>query len=141
MHCRVYVWVHNVCAPIYYCTFYRRRRRRHNHRRRRRAAAAQGSTVNDLAESIRYCAPLVLQLISEAVRLSLPVSVANSERSFSCLRRLKTWLRSCMLQKRLTHTALFHIHKYLMDKISLKQVMSEFISKTPERCVVFGRLD
>ncbi|CAL8325127.1 unnamed protein product [Arctogadus glacialis] len=41
--------------------------------------------------------------------LSLPISVASSERSFSALRRLKTWLRNTVVQRRLTHLALLHI--------------------------------
>ena len=47
--------------------------------------------------------------------LSLPVSAASSERSFSALKRLKTWLRSTMTQKRLTHTSLMHVHQEILD--------------------------
>ena len=43
--------------------------------------------------------------------LTLPVSTATSERSFSCLRHLKTWLRSTMTESRLSGLALLHIHK------------------------------
>ncbi|XP_022163133.1 uncharacterized protein LOC111028709 [Myzus persicae] len=41
---------------------------------------------------------------------TLPVSVASAERSFSTLRRLKTWLRSQIGQDRLTGLALLHVH-------------------------------
>uniref|UniRef100_A0A1X7TKY9 HAT C-terminal dimerisation domain-containing protein n=1 Tax=Amphimedon queenslandica TaxID=400682 RepID=A0A1X7TKY9_AMPQE len=40
------------------------------------------------------------------VFLTLPVSTATAEKSFSCLRRLKTWLRSTMTKSRLTDPAL-----------------------------------
>lgn len=42
---------------------------------------------------------------------SLPVSVATAERSFSTLRRLKTWLRTRMVEDRLNGLALLHIHR------------------------------
>jgi len=44
------------------------------------------------------------------ILLSLPVSNAGVERTFSTLRRLKTWLRSRMADDRLTGLALLHIH-------------------------------
>lgn len=44
------------------------------------------------------------------VLAALSVSVASAERSFSTLRRLKTWLRTSMNEERLTGLALLHIH-------------------------------
>lgn len=44
------------------------------------------------------------------VLATLTFSVASAERSFSCLRRLKTWLRSEMGEERLTGLALLNIH-------------------------------
>ena len=51
--------------------------------------------------------------------LSLPVSVASSERSFSALRRLKTWLRNTVTQRRLTHLALLHLHQDILDTVDI----------------------
>ena len=45
------------------------------------------------------------------ILLTLPVSTAGVERTFSTLRRLKTWLRSRMAEERLTGLALLHIHR------------------------------
>lgn len=45
------------------------------------------------------------------VLLTMPVSSASAERSFSSLKRLKTYLRSTMGADRLTSLALMHIHK------------------------------
>ena len=70
--------------------------------------------------------------------LSLPVSAASSERSFSALKRLKTWLRSTMTQKRLTHTSLMHVHQEILDSLDVARLMSTFVSKTAERRAVFG---
>ena len=45
-----------------------------------------------------------------------------------------------MTQKRLTHAALLHIHRELLDNIDMKSVMADIISKTPERRSVIGIL-
>lgn len=45
------------------------------------------------------------------ILLSLPVSVSSSERSFSALRRLKTWLRNRISEQRMLGLALLHVHK------------------------------
>ena len=42
--------------------------------------------------------------------ISLPTSVGSAERTFSCLRRIKAWLRSTMSQARLNHLAVMSIH-------------------------------
>jgi len=42
---------------------------------------------------------------------TLPVSTATSERSFSTMRRLKTYLRSSIRNERMTGLALLSIHK------------------------------
>ncbi len=70
--------------------------------------------------------------------LAVPVSVAGSERTFSALRRLKTWLRSNISQSRLTHLALMHVHKKRLDDVNIEDLMNEFILKTPQRIAVFG---
>ncbi|ESN98243.1 hypothetical protein HELRODRAFT_84726 [Helobdella robusta] len=45
-----------------------------------------------------------------SILCTMPVSVATAERSFSTLRRLKTWMRSKMKEERLTGLALMNIH-------------------------------
>jgi hypothetical protein len=42
---------------------------------------------------------------------TMPASTATTERSFSVLRRLKTYLRTTMLQDRLTSLAVLHVHR------------------------------
>lgn len=44
--------------------------------------------------------------------LTLPVTTCSCERSFSALRRLKTWLRSSMTAERLTGLAMMHVHRH-----------------------------
>ena len=45
--------------------------------------------------------------------VTLPISNASAERSFSSLKRLKTWLRSTMNEDRLNGLALLNIHREL----------------------------
>jgi hypothetical protein len=52
------------------------------------------------------------------VLASLPVSIASAERSFSSLRRLKTWLRSTMTEERLVGLALLNIHRDIPVDVS-----------------------
>lgn len=52
------------------------------------------NTAHDLAVALQKLNPVTSMLFSEAKKLclvlSMPISVAESKRSFSCLRRLKT---------------------------------------------------
>jgi hAT family C-terminal dimerisation region len=54
-------------------------------------------------------------MFSEVVKLLelfllLPVTSATAERSFSGLRRLKTFMRICMSQELLNSLAILHVH-------------------------------
>ena len=65
--------------------------------------------------------------------LTIPVTSATSERTFSALRRLLTYLRSTMTEKRLNHCLLLHVHKFYTDAIDLTLVAKEFIHRQDER--------
>jgi hypothetical protein len=66
----------------------------------------------------------------------IPASSATAERSFSALKRVKTWLRSTMSQTRLNSVLLLHVHRELSP--NMKSVMSEFIGlNDTRRSVVF----
>ena len=66
-------------------------------------------------------------------------STAENERSYSTMRRLKTWLRSSMSDARLTWLAVCAIHKDELDSLELEKVANEFINIKPGREKVFGR--
>ena len=103
------------------------------------------STIKYIIATVSIMVPEVKSIFSEiiaVIRLFLifPVSSCESERSFSCLRRLKTWLKSTMTdQERLNAATLYHIHKDVLDQIDLLQIGREFSSKTPVRRNCFGR--
>ncbi|KAL2091249.1 hypothetical protein ACEWY4_013512 [Coilia grayii] len=96
------------------------------------------ATVRYVAERLCHLHPQTRTLFTEVEKLiqlclCLPISVASSERSFSTLRRQKTWLRSTMTQKRLTHLSLMNVHKDIMYAMDMNVLMRDFISMTPER--------
>ena len=57
---------------------------------------------------------------------TLPVTTASAERSFSTLRRLKTYLRSTMSSERLTSIALLNIHPDIPCPV--EEVINRFAS-------------
>ena len=59
----------------------------------------------------------------------LPVTSCEAERSFSTLRRVKTYLRSTMAQERLSGLALLNIHSHSSYIPSSKEIRTEFLRK------------
>ena len=99
--------------------------------------------LSDILNFFRVCTPGQLELMSQVsklVRLMLvmPATNAESERSFSAVRRIKTYLRSTMSQQRLNHLMLLHIHKSLTDDLNLVDVANDFIAGHDHRKHVFG---
>ena len=70
--------------------------------------------------------------------LVLPATNATSKRSFSALRRVKTYLRTTMTQQRLNNLMVLHIHKDLVDSLELERVAKDFVSGREGRQRVFG---
>ena len=65
--------------------------------------------------------------------LVLPATNATSERSFSALRRIKSYLRSTMTQARLNHLMILHYHQEMTDELDLKSIANEYILKNETR--------
>ncbi|CAF0959948.1 unnamed protein product [Brachionus calyciflorus] len=63
------------------------------------------------------------------IYLSLPISNAHSERSFSTLRRLKTYLRSNISEQRLNDMAILNIESEEALKIDENKILEIFASK------------
>lgn len=80
--------------------------------------------------------------VEALIRLLLvnPASSATAERSFSSLRRLKTYLRSTCGQQRLNNIAICHVHKNVLDEVDVDELMKEFILYRDRREVVFGNI-
>ena len=70
--------------------------------------------------------------------LTIPITSCTSERSFSALRRLFTYLRSTMTEKWLNNCFLLHVQKELTDSINVTDVTVEFTNANDERTRYFG---
>ena len=86
---------------------------------------------------------LLLSEVCKIMKLILimPATNSTSERSFSALRRLKTYLRNSMTQQRLNNLMVLHVHKDLTDSLDLKAVDIEFIGNSEHRLKMFGSFD
>lgn len=70
------------------------------------------------------------------IMLVISVSSCTSERSFSALRRLKTYIRSTMSQPRLNDISLLHVHHD--EELNLDIVANEFINNSKVRKNTFA---
>jgi hypothetical protein len=77
------------------------------------------------------CCPNVS--IAYRILLTVPVTVASAERSFSKLKLLKNYLRSTMLQQRLNGLAMCSIEKDILNNINLDSVINDFASRNARR--------
>lgn len=79
------------------------------------------------------CDPIIFPRVNLFLRIisTLAVSNASPERTFSALKRLKTWLRSTMSQERLTGLALLHILRE--RNIDPKKIIDRFADKKKRR--------
>lgn len=69
---------------------------------------------------------------------TIPVTSCSSERSFSDLRRLKSYLRSTMSQKRLNNVAILHCHTDRLYGLHLSSIADEFIQRNTVRRNTFA---
>ncbi|XP_063416002.1 zinc finger MYM-type protein 1-like [Mytilus trossulus] len=65
------------------------------------------------------------------ILLTMPVSSATSERSFSAMRRVKSYLRSTMGDERLSNLSLLHIHRHL--NVDIDASITDFIGRKNRR--------
>ena len=101
-------------------------------------------TVCDIRDYILSLSPYERDLMSEVVTvlkliMVLPSTNAVSERSFSALKRFKTYLGSTMKQDRFNHLLLLHVHKDRTDSLLLTHLAEQFVSSSKHRLSVFGR--
>lgn len=68
-------------------------------------------------------------MIAYRLFLTMPVTVASGERSFSKLKLTKTYLRSTMSQERLTNSAILSIENEITKNIDFEDVIEDFASK------------
>ena len=67
------------------------------------------------------------------ILLTIPITVASAERSFSKLKLIKSYLRSTMSQERLNGLAMLSIEKAMVDDLDYTSLISDFASKNARR--------
>ena len=112
------------------------------------ASAPQGSLIKRVTRVATLCdllngnesAKKSCSSVHELIKLylSVPLSSATAERTFSVMRRCKTWLRAQTEGNHLNNIMFATIHKQLMDDIDVPKVASEFVGKTEQRRNYFG---
>ena len=78
-------------------------------------------TLQDLVSSAKDY-PSVLGAIQ--IILALPATTVEADRTFSCMKRVKTWLRSTMSSDRLSNLCLLHRHRERMTKGKIDRVVT-----------------
>ncbi|KAL7585947.1 uncharacterized protein LOC111882578 [Lactuca sativa] len=71
--------------------------------------------------------------IAYRILLTIPVTVASAERSFSKLKLLKSYLRSTMSQERLSGLAMISIENEILESIDYEELLNQFAIKNAMR--------
>ena len=74
--------------------------------------------------------------IAYRILLTVPVTIASAERSFSKLKLLRNCLRTTMLQERLNGLAMCSIEKDILDNIDLDTIINDFASRNARRSFI-----
>jgi len=83
------------------------------------------------------CFPNVL--VAYRILLTIPVTVASAERSFSKLKLVKTYMHSTMKQERLNGLATIALENDVLEKIKYEDIIEDFISKNTRRMMLFNK--
>ena len=105
----------------------------------------RGSRVSNMRDMMELLLgdPTLLDLlpeVSQLVRLMLtvPATSCASERSFSLLRRLKSYLRTTISQTRLNYAAVCATYGEELSELNLSGLVAEFSRRSPQRVRLFG---
>ena len=99
----------------------------------------EGEEINSPFQLLQYiCKNGMCEFFSNLtvalrILLTLPVTVASGERSFSKLKLIKNYLRTSMTQNRLTNLAILSIEKEIAANIDLTLIVREFAEAKARR--------
>ncbi|XP_060858111.1 52 kDa repressor of the inhibitor of the protein kinase-like isoform X2 [Metopolophium dirhodum] len=81
-------------------------------------------------DAIKFCRRELFPNVFDLLQIfcTLPVSTATPERMFSCLKRLKTYLRNSMVESRLNGLATMAVHRGVIN-ITSNEVLDELAKK------------
>ncbi|XP_050059853.1 uncharacterized protein LOC126551123 [Aphis gossypii] len=84
--------------------------------------------INNISKVIeKHVYPNLYKLLQVAI--SIPISSATCERSFSSMRRIKNWLRTSMLQDRFTNLAVLNIERDVVDLLNNEDILEVYCTK------------
>lgn len=89
------------------------------------SAQKPSSLCKTLNMTTKALYPCIWNILTELI--TMPVATATAERSFSVLRRIKTYLRTSMHQERLSVLGLTHFHREI--PINVERVIDTFASR------------
>ena len=98
--------------------------------------------INDASDvissliALKDAFPELLKLVR--ISMTIAVNTAHCERSFSTLKRIKTYLRSTMSEQRLNDLAILSIERELSSSISLDKMITKFHSSDHNRRIVLS---
>ena len=100
--------------------------------------------LDDIITTMKGLSAAQKSLLSEvstltSLMLVMPATNAVSERSFSALDLVKTYLHNSMTQERLNHLQFLYVHKDITDKLDFIEAANEFVSKSDYRLTLFGK--
>ena len=100
-----------------------------------------GTSLRDLCKALTPVMCGIYTNVARLLRLYLTVLMSNAsaERSFSCLRRLKSYRRNRLTHEHLNHRAFLHVHKDLTDQVELISVCQDFVLSNDRRINYFGK--
>ena len=75
--------------------------------------------------------------IAYRIMLTILVTVASAERSFSKLKLVKSYLRTTMSQERLNGLAMIAIENDMVEKVNYEDLIDDFASKNARRVARF----
>ena len=104
-------------------------------------------TLGTLREAIDYLKSLSdgqKQFFHQVCRIAqlilvIPSTNAASERSFSVLKRIKSYLRSTMGQGRLNYLMVLNIYKEDLDNLDLIIIANQFVQGSEHRLQIFEK--
>lgn len=65
--------------------------------------------------------------------LTIPLSNASGERSFSVLKRVKNYLRNTMGEERLNNLAILYIEQEILNRIDTDKIIDDFARNKARR--------
>jgi hypothetical protein len=93
----------------------------------------------DILKFLKKCPFYPNAIIAYRILLTILVTVASAERSFSKLKLLKSYMRSTMTQERLNELAMISIESDVFEDTDYEGVIEDFISRNTRRMLLFSR--